>query len=73
MSVGRRSAYYFLSRSFLGPDLDVFGGGKSRFSKRGKSWRFKITAKEKKFGKLHINAVEKFAEEESVLKRSDYK
>ena len=36
MSVGQRSAYFFWSRSFLGPDLDVFGGGKIKFSKRGK-------------------------------------
>ena len=33
----------------------------------------KLPQKKKKCGKLHINAVEKFAEEESVLKRSDYK
>ena len=33
----------------------------------------KLWQKKKKCGKLHINEVEKFAEEESVLKRSDYK
>ena len=33
----------------------------------------KLWQKKKKCGKLHINEVEKFAEEESVLKQSDYK
>jgi len=32
----------------------------------------KLPQKKKKCGKLHINAVKKFAEGASVLKRSDY-